>query len=90
MDETKQILQMLGKIDGKLEGLERTIDLNQQNINQRLDDLQKSNDQRFDSIEKRVEHVEEEQKNMIWKVAGWSGLTGAIVTGAVELMKQFK
>ena len=26
---------------------------------------------------------------MIWKVAGWSGLTGAIVTGAVELMKQF-
>ena len=112
MDDSKQILQMLGKIDGKLEGLEHTVDSNHAAINQRLNDIQKSNEQRFDGIERsvderlksiennigarldhlenRVEHVESEQKNMIWKIAGWSGLSGALVTGVVELLKHAK
>ncbi len=112
MDDSKQILQMLGKIDGQLEGLGRTVDANHKAVNQRLDDLQKSNEHRFDVMERgfdtrlksiednigtrldhlenRVEHVETEQKNMIWKIAGWSGLSGALVTGVVELLKHAK
>ena len=112
MDDSKQILQMLGKIDGKLEGLEHTVDSNHAAINQRLNDIQKSNEQRFDGIERsvderlksiennigarldtleeRVGEVEDEQKNMIWKIAGWSGLSGALVTGVVELLKNAK
>ena len=88
---------MLGKIDGQLEGLGRTVDANHKAVNQRLDDLQKSNEHRFDGIERsfdgletRVEHVESEQKTMIWKIAGWSGLSGALVTGVVELLKHAK
>ena len=112
MDESKQILQMLGKIDGQIEGLERTAEHNHAAINQRLDDIQKSNEQRFDGIERsvdtrlrsiedsigkrldgleeRVGEIEDEQKNMIWKIAGWSGLSGALVTGVVELLKHAK
>jgi hypothetical protein len=85
--ESSQILQVLGEIRGELKGINAMIAANNTSVNQRLEDMQKSNDQRLDGIEARVEHVEAEQKAIIWKVAGWSSLGGAIVTAGVELIK---
>ena len=85
--ESSQILQVLGEIRGELKGINAMIAANHTSVNQRLEDMQKSNDQRLDGIEARVEHVEAEQKAIIWKVAGWSSLGGAIVTAGVELIK---
>ena len=81
------ISQQLGLVLGKLDGIEKMMDANHVSINRRLDDMQDNNDRRFDAVEKRVEHIETEQKNIIWKVASWSSLGGAIVAGSIEAIK---
>ena len=82
------ISMQLGQILGKLDGIDRVINANHESVSKRLEDMQANNDRRFDSIEKRVEHVETEQKNIIWKVASWSSLGGAIVAGGLEIIKR--
>ena len=86
--DNDQIIQLLGEIRGELRGVSEVIKNNHAAVNQRLEDMASSNERRFDAIEKRVEHVETEQKNMIWKISGWSGLGGALVAGVIELLKQ--
>lgn len=81
------ISKQLGLVLGKLEGIEKMMDANHIALHRRLDDMQDNNDRRFDAVEKRVEHIEAEQKNIIWKVASWSSLGGAIVAGSIEAMK---
>lgn len=90
MDDSTQIMHMLGQISGKLDGMEKHMTANHTAVNQRLDEIQKSNNQRFDALESRVEHVEEEQKSMIWKIASWSSLGGALVAGVVQLLQNHK
>lgn len=90
MSDSTQIMHMLGQISGKLDGMEKHIAANHTAVNQRLDEIQNSNNQRFDALEKRVEHVEEEQKSMIWKIASWSSLGGALVAGVVQILQNHK
>lgn len=87
MADNDQIVQLLGEIRGELKGINAVMERNHQSMNQRLDDIQSSNNQRFDAVERRVDHMESEQKAIIWKVASWSSLGGAIVAGGVELIK---
>lgn len=96
--ENDQVIQLLGELKGELKGMRDVITANHESakqrtesnhiaVNQRLTDMQEAMGQRLDAVEKRIEHVEVEQKNIIWKVASWSSLGGAIVAGGIELIK---
>jgi DNA anti-recombination protein RmuC len=70
-------------------------------LGQRMEDLQKSTEQRIDvfenhteqrfvAVEKRLSHVEEQQSQLTWKIVGFVGLGGALVTAVVEGLKYLK
>lgn len=89
-DQSSQLLGALGEIKGELKGINQAIERNHIATNQRLNDIQDSNNMRFDAIERRVEHVESEQKAQALKIAGWSSLSGAIISIGVAAIQHFK
>lgn len=82
------ILMMLGRIEGELKGLtslvqetsnatNRRIDDLKESMNQRVDELSDNTDQRFQAVQSQV--------NRRGATAG--GASGALVAGAVEMIK---
>jgi hypothetical protein len=87
-ENEQHILVMLGEIKGELKGIStlvqvtsdatnRRIDDLNQSVNKRVDELSAATDQRFNSVQAQV--------NRRGATAGGAG--GALVAGAVELIK---
>ncbi|MBI1175665.1 MAG: hypothetical protein GC139_10445 [Sideroxydans sp.] len=79
------------RMDRMEENFGRRVDGVESNLSKRIDDVSDAINKRIDGIGTRVSNLEAEDKKMIEKVATMSafggGLGGALVTGAIELLK---
>lgn len=82
-------LVQLAEVRGQLTMIAQLIQANHGATHQRIDDLRKTVETRFTGVEERLETIEQNERNTAIRAAGSGAFSGAIVAGAIELMKHF-
>lgn len=82
-------LVQLAEVRGQLTMIAQLIQNNHGATHQRIDDLRKTVETRFAGVEDRLETIEQNERGTAIRAAGSGAFSGAIVAGAIELMKHF-
>ncbi len=84
-----EALVQLAEVRGQLTMIAQLIQTNHGATHQRIDDLRQTVETRFSGVEDRLETIEQNERSTAIRAAGTGAFSGAIVAGAIELMKHF-
>lgn len=87
--ETTEVLVQMAEVKGQLSVILQLMQQNHDATHQRLNDFRQSAEGRFSGLETRLDRVEENERGTAIKAAGGGALSGALVAGAIEVMKFF-
>lgn len=82
-------LVQLAEVKGQLSMIAQLIQTNHGATHQRIDDLRQTVENRFSGVETRLETIEQNERGTAIRAAGSGAFSGAIVAGAIEVMKHF-
>jgi hypothetical protein len=89
MSVDKDLLLFLGELRGEMRGMREQLETNQQTTNQRIDDMRNSIEGQLKGHGERITTLEEDGKNMIWKVTSMGSAAGAVGAMVAEVAKHF-
>lgn len=86
-DTEHQILQLLGQIQGELNGIQNVMAANHNAMQQRINDVVNANEIRFKAVEDRLAKAESNHMTLLLRTGAAGGLTGGVVAVGIEMIR---
>jgi len=87
MSENNEVLVQLAQVQGQLTAMTQLMQQNHDSTHQRINDFRHAIEGRITGVEARLDKVEDNERGTALKAAGGGAFSGAIMAGAVELIK---